>query len=282
MNARRHEGDGVVGPGRPVETLRFLVTVKTYPQPSIKHQETVCTAGITAEGRWVRLYPVPFRYWDEKQQYRLYDWVEVKARRRPRNRDTRRESYQPDGDGDLRVTDHTGTEGNWAERKRLILPRCRQSVEELRTRYDESGESLGIIRPAEVTSVKVEREEDDWTPAQRAALTRPRLFGTQPSPLEKVPYRFSYCFRCNDESCRGHTMRITDWGICYLFLKVRREEGEEVAVRKTHARCEQIAGPDHDTCLYLGTVWPHPTFVIIGLFYPKKERPGDQPGLPLG
>ena len=42
----------------PIETLRFLVTAKTHPLPSTKYRETVCTAGITEAGEWVRLYPV--------------------------------------------------------------------------------------------------------------------------------------------------------------------------------------------------------------------------------
>lgn len=55
---------------------RILITVKTYPTLSTKYGETVCTAGVRADGTWVRLYPVPFRRLDEKERYRKYDWVE--------------------------------------------------------------------------------------------------------------------------------------------------------------------------------------------------------------
>ena len=40
---------------------RILVTVKTYPELSKTYGETVCTAGLREDGTWVRLYPVPFR-----------------------------------------------------------------------------------------------------------------------------------------------------------------------------------------------------------------------------
>ena len=43
------------------EKHRILVTVKTYPTLSRKYGETVCTAGVRADGTWVRIYPVPFR-----------------------------------------------------------------------------------------------------------------------------------------------------------------------------------------------------------------------------
>ena len=44
-----------------VET-NVLITVMTYPHPSQRHQELVCTAGITEAGEWVRLYPIDYRY----------------------------------------------------------------------------------------------------------------------------------------------------------------------------------------------------------------------------
>jgi hypothetical protein len=42
-----------------------LVLVKATPQPSRQYGDTVCVAGADMNAdplRWVRLYPVPFRY----------------------------------------------------------------------------------------------------------------------------------------------------------------------------------------------------------------------------
>jgi hypothetical protein len=41
---------------RPIKT-KVLITVMTYPHPSRGYQELVCTAGITENDDWVRLYP---------------------------------------------------------------------------------------------------------------------------------------------------------------------------------------------------------------------------------
>lgn len=41
---------------------RILVTVKAYPNPSKKYIETVCVAGVTESGQWIRLYPIPYRF----------------------------------------------------------------------------------------------------------------------------------------------------------------------------------------------------------------------------
>jgi hypothetical protein len=36
---------------------RVFITVKTYPPLSEKYDELVCTAGISEDGSWIRLYP---------------------------------------------------------------------------------------------------------------------------------------------------------------------------------------------------------------------------------
>ena len=59
-----------------LEKKRILITVKTYPCPSNKYKETVCTAGITDAGEWIRLYPVPFRHIDDYKQYKLFSWID--------------------------------------------------------------------------------------------------------------------------------------------------------------------------------------------------------------
>jgi hypothetical protein len=42
--------------------MRIVVTVKTYPNPSTKYDETVCTAGVDLDTDiFVHLYPVRFR-----------------------------------------------------------------------------------------------------------------------------------------------------------------------------------------------------------------------------
>ena len=66
------------------EKKRVLITVKTYPTPSKKSNETVCTAGITENGEWIRLYPIPYRYLNGEQKFRIFDWIEVSVAKRDR------------------------------------------------------------------------------------------------------------------------------------------------------------------------------------------------------
>lgn len=57
------------------EQLKVLITVKTYPIPSKKYDELVCTAGITDKGDLVRLYPINFRDLPFSKQYHKYQWI---------------------------------------------------------------------------------------------------------------------------------------------------------------------------------------------------------------
>ncbi len=58
-----------------METLKILITVKTQPIPSAKYDELVCTAGVTAAGDFVRLYPIDFRDLPYGQQYKKWVWL---------------------------------------------------------------------------------------------------------------------------------------------------------------------------------------------------------------
>jgi hypothetical protein len=70
----------------------------------------------------VRLYPVPFRRLDEKQQYSKFDWVELELVKG--TRDPRPETYHPADPKAIRVTSHIGTADKWRERRELVLKKA--------------------------------------------------------------------------------------------------------------------------------------------------------------
>ena len=57
---------------------KVLVTVRTYPVPARKGVEVSCTAGITDDGKWIRLYSV----YCDRLAYRctggLSPWVAIR------------------------------------------------------------------------------------------------------------------------------------------------------------------------------------------------------------
>jgi hypothetical protein len=53
---------------------RVLILVKALPLVGQRHGETVCCAGVTADGKWRCLYPIHFRR--IKDQFKRWQWIE--------------------------------------------------------------------------------------------------------------------------------------------------------------------------------------------------------------
>jgi hypothetical protein len=72
---------------------RILILGTTYPSYSSKYTELVCTGGIEeGTSRMVRLYPIAYRYLDESQRFKAFQWVKVRVTRE--SSDTRPESLR--------------------------------------------------------------------------------------------------------------------------------------------------------------------------------------------
>src|SRR5689334_1926142 len=144
---------------------RVLITVKTYPTLSRKYGETVCTAGVRADGSWVRIYPVPFRRLDEKEQYRKFDWIEAelvrsKADKRPATR-------RPAGPQQLVPGAHLSTSDEWLDRRALILGKCKvyTRLAPLIAEAKTNETSLAVFKPSRIGGLVIEAEEErEWDP----------------------------------------------------------------------------------------------------------------------
>ncbi len=79
-----------------LENVKVLITVKTYPLPSNKYEELVCTAGVLEDGRWIRIYPIPFRSLPLNKKFEKYEWIQLDLIRN--TSDFRSESYRPKSD----------------------------------------------------------------------------------------------------------------------------------------------------------------------------------------
>ncbi len=97
-----------------------LITVKAYPAISSKYGETVCTAGITEDGNWIRIYPIPYRKLDYAKQFKKYDWVELDLKRN--ESDFRPESFRPVRLDTIETVGHIDSDRRvWAERRKYVL-----------------------------------------------------------------------------------------------------------------------------------------------------------------
>lgn len=245
---------------------KVLMFVKTYPTPSAKYQETVCTAGVTDNGEWIRLYPVQFRYLREDQKFEKYTWIEIETKR---NRgDKRPESFKANVDT-LKIIRKLDPKRDLEERKQHILPLCSPSLDYIQNRYDENNFSLGIFKPKQVHDLIITEADKEWTPKQQAILDQTSLLDTESKSLEKVPWDFSYVFSCNDDKCiKHHKLKITDWEIYQAFRHFKRyyRSEHEALIKLKEKYLGFFKDPKRDSYLIVGTVNRWPTFIVIGVF----------------
>lgn len=251
--------------------VKVLITVKTYPLPSTSYQELVCTAGVLPDGSFIRLYPVDYRYQPYWRWYKKYQWIEVDVEKH--DRDPRKDSYRPKMDTLRPLGEPLDTKNKWAERKKYVLAQRMRSMEELYELQERENVSLGIVRPKRVLDLVVEETEREWKSEWQTLFLQQRLFGPQQKPLEKIPFRFSYRFACDDPRCKGnHEMMIEDWELGQLFLTLRdSEQSEQVAVQKVKDKfLGQMCAPDVDTHFFVGTTLQYGKWIVLGVFWPKK------------
>jgi hypothetical protein len=255
-------------------TKRVLIVVKTYPAPAHKGVEVSCTAGISQERQWMRLFPVPFRFLEEEKQFSRYQWIDVQVRR-ARN-DPRPESHNLNGSS-IRIMPPPVT--GWGAREQILSPLRRPSLCGIEREREQHGHpTLGVFRPGRIKGFKLRpTEHPNWTANELAILNQARLDlgGNEPKQqLEKIPFEFRYEFACDDPLCRGHNLMCTDWEMGQSYRSWRRRYGAQWET-KFRERYEHDMIERNDTSFFVGTVNNHPNrWIIVGLFYPPKPKAG--------
>ncbi|MFH1613522.1 MAG: hypothetical protein ABIG61_00350 [Planctomycetota bacterium] len=255
----------------PLVTKKVLVTVKAPPHPSKKYQEINCCAGIDIDtGRWIRLYPIPFRLLDDDKKFPKYSIITVKCEKPKRDR--RVESYRVNEES-ISIEKWLDTNDNWAARNKIVLPTVSPSFCSILKKYNEK--SLGCIKPAHV-EFHVEKVSKKPSKKHENVYSQLRLFDKSLIPLEHIPYAFYYTFKCVDTpSCQGHKLMIEDWEIVqsYRRWKARYPEKELLSnIRKKWF--SELCSPKRDTYFFVGNMHRFPKqFLILGVFYPPRSQP---------
>lgn len=255
----------------PKRRVKALILVRTYPTPAKNGVEVSCTAAVTEDGQWLRLFPIPYRFLDMDKRFRKYQWIEVDVIKAS---DGRPESYKIDRNSISIASEVLPTDGNWRERKHYVDPLKRHCMCCIKRERDSVGyPTLGIFKPKVIERLIIKSTDANWTNAQLDILRQNNLFETGPTQeLEKVPYDFSYQYRCDHEDCNGHAMKCTDWEMGESWRRWSREYGETWE-EKFRQRYEKEMIETKDTHFYVGMIHQHPKeWIIVGLFYPMKEK----------
>jgi len=201
-----------------------IIIVKAAPQLGGKHGETVCTAGITRSGSWLRLFPIAFRSLREAQQFKRWNIVSFRSAqpKDDRRQESRRVEHQS-----LVVT------GDLPDNQRfgLINPMIKQSLNAER----EAGRSLAFIRPA-IRKFSIERRKEDEVRRDRerfAIYAEQSDFFLKPLvPYVPCPYVFKYEYDTIDGRRTG---TCQDWETEATFFHWTKRYGEKTALEKMKA-----------------------------------------------
>ena len=270
-----------------IERKRIFILVKTYPTASKHYRETVCTAGITESGSWVRLYPVPFRMLEDERKYKKYTWINVNAERN--TSDFRIESYRPDIYSIIVEPEMPKIKGkvDWETRKHIIIDNQKiyTNLRELITEARATKKSLAVFKPTEIFSFDAEECDSEWDEetlayieAQERQLKLPEIAEDikDISLAQKIPYRFSYTF--SDDAGQKATLMIEDWETSMLYLNCRKRKGNDIAaIKDVRKKYIDDFARTKDVYLFPRTTLRHHNtsknpFIIIGVFPPTFPK----------
>jgi len=213
------------------KTLELMVNCKTYPAVSTKYIETVCTGGVQADGQFVRLYPVPFRFLDAEEQYSRWDVIRVRAYRD--TKDKRPESWHLAPGMPITVIDSISTEKRRWE--------WMQKTVHSSTKYmTDNGITNGCVE-IEPIALYWEPDSKEWTASQRAVINQGDLFATKQQLediSERVPWQFRLKFR-ERNSGREDDAKVLAWSYYQGFRRAAKQMDEVSALNSV---AENIRG----------------------------------------
>ena len=264
---------------------KVLIVVKAYPTLSSKYGELVCIGAMKEDGSWIRIYPMPFRRFEEYKRFSKYTWIEMPLIKH--TSDPRPESFRPLG-WEYTILEKLGYENNWARRKQIVLKKkVYDDMSKLINDANSNKLSLATFKPAKINDFVWEEVDREWdankvestlTDLRQKSLFEIEGFVKDFKIIPKLPYRFSY--KLEDINGKSSKMMIEDWETGQLFWSCRnRYESEQQALKKVKQKYLDEFVSKKDLYFFLGTTkhyhgWAKNPFLIVGTFHPPKEIQG--------
>lgn len=251
-----------------VEDEAFVI-VKAAPRVSQSNGETVCCAAIDRNGCWVRLYPVSFRYLEERQKFRRWDRIQYRWRAPRVAADRRSESRRVD-DRSITIVGKLPL----AERPNLLQ---RTAVDSLKVEAA-AERSLALLRVEVLefktvrrTAAQVSKEEQ----SRQVIRGQGDMFAlSQNVNAEACPYEFKYRYRDADGEHEG---TCQDWETEATFFRRRHEYQSEERALAWMRQQFGVDLPAKGIMLAMGTHRWHPgQWLINGVVQVSGGAPAQQ------
>ena len=265
---------------------RILILCKTYPSPSAKHVETSCVAGLDDQGKFIRLFPVPFRLVRDEQQFKKWQWINVRIQKAKGDR--RPESHKIFVDTIDCSEDPLPTHAGWSDRRAALDGVAVFSdFAALEADRQCAGTTIGLLKPDTIISLDITPERPDWTDEERKKLEASErqngLFDAadqrELAMLRKIPFSFHYCYTCKvGGETKEYRHKIADWEAGALYRNCVRNYGDDWEAPFRRKLGEAL--PAADLHFLMGTIHRFPKqWLIISLIYPPRKTPDLQGSL---
>lgn len=232
---------------------------------------------MTEDGRFIRLFPVPFRLVGDEQQFKKWQWIKARVRRA--QDDARPESYRISVDTIEIVGDPLPTFNHWISRRDAIkgIP-VFNSFDALQASQQANGTTLGLVRPSRLLGLNIKAvASSDWTKDELAKLLQEQqqenLFDSLDEQrtlktLKKLPYDFHYHYECQTtDGVKQFSHKLVDWEVGGLYWKVQhRADWQEAMRQKFVTQFSEL-----DVMFLMGTIHRFPKqWLIVSVLYPPK------------
>lgn len=242
-----------------------LVLAKAYPVVSRKYEELVCVAGVTENGEWRRLYPIPWEvFWKNSDtKFKKKSWISYELKdvnpsdHRPESRKIKHETIQPEN------------EERWSNIEKMLDERL-TSLETL-TGKSHTEVSLGVIKPRIINFFQDDKKNYEKYLDKKAQMT---LLGKSAVRIDIPDKIFGYEFYCSDNCTKPHRIMCEDWEVGQLYRNCDRcrKEGKQgySTDEEVFEKVKQKMLSFNDVYFIVGTHFRFGTYVIVGIVYPKK------------
>lgn len=247
------------------QTIELLVNCKTYPAVSTKYTETVCTGGVQADGQFVRLYPIPFRFLDAAEQYGRWDLIRVRVYRD--TKDPRPESWHLEhGTPIEKIQQITSKRQQWEWMRKTVHPSAAAMTEKGITN------GLVEIKPLEFYW---KPDEKEWTPGQLSVIQQGDLFASKAQMkelAERVPWQFRLKYR-EQSTGREDDGKVLAWSYYQGFRRALSEKKDtQLALEALATKVKSsIFAEDRVVFAILGTHSRFGHWMISALYHVPRD-----------
>ncbi|WP_421791080.1 hypothetical protein [Hyphobacterium sp.] len=180
---------------------RCVNLVKALPHASGKYDETVCCAGISPGGSWVRQHPVPYRTLLQPQKFRRWDIIQYEFT--DPGHDGRYETQRVEPNS-IQIVGKSSAAKEQSNLNSMLFESTSAAAK--------AGHSLTLIRPSDFEFFSVPKSQekiDKETKKHAAAAAQESMFHGKVSPFEVCPLEFKMNWRDATGKKRSHTCE--DW-----------------------------------------------------------------------